>query len=207
MWFLVGLAKQNTAWHAVWVLITFCFITDKKRKKYVCFVKKEKRDSGLASCAYWADNQSYTTTGSVQQEQVSSPLTTKPEANASTGRNRLLTDYTREPLFFWQLSYGGFYFTIILFRIWKMISSMLVPQFSHSMCIGVWWIPLYFKRWLYIIVCLLKKHFSELSTIIILGQNCLELLCRARLMKSVGPVLSAAISLLQIYLLLKRFVN
>lgn len=39
------------------------------------------RDLGLDFCAYWADNQSYRITGSVQQEQESSPLTTRAEPN------------------------------------------------------------------------------------------------------------------------------
>lgn len=46
-------------------------------------------DLGLASCAYWADNQSYRTTGSVQQEQESSPLISKQEINTRTGPNTL----------------------------------------------------------------------------------------------------------------------
>lgn len=39
----------------------------------------KQRDLGFASCAYWADNQSYRITGSVQQEQESGPLTTEPQ--------------------------------------------------------------------------------------------------------------------------------
>lgn len=38
-----------------------------------------ERVLGSASCAYWADMQLYRTTGSVQQEQESSPLTSKAE--------------------------------------------------------------------------------------------------------------------------------
>lgn len=48
-----------------------------KRKK--CRESVAKRVLGLASCAYWADMQLYRTTGSVQQEQESSPLTSKAE--------------------------------------------------------------------------------------------------------------------------------
>lgn len=33
VWFLVGLAKRNAAWHAAWAGIAFCFITDTARKK------------------------------------------------------------------------------------------------------------------------------------------------------------------------------
>lgn len=53
-----------------------------------CFVRK-RTDLGSASCAYWADNQSYRTTGSVQQEQESSPLLSEQETNTSAGPNTL----------------------------------------------------------------------------------------------------------------------
>lgn len=76
--FCVGLAKWNAAWYAARV----ASLQTLQGKKYVfilsrCFMRK--RDLVLASCAYWADNQSYRTTGSVQQEQESSPFITEPE--------------------------------------------------------------------------------------------------------------------------------
>lgn len=59
--------------------------------------EKEREIRGSASCAYWADNQSYRTTGSVQQEQESGPLTGEVE-RSDTGLSGPLADDTQQPL-------------------------------------------------------------------------------------------------------------
>lgn len=93
VWFLFG--KAEPSWHAAWVGIAFSFITEaggiKKKGKIwsECFMRRRERDLGLASCAYWADNQSYRTTGSVQQEQESSPLSTETRSKHESSKSSL----------------------------------------------------------------------------------------------------------------------
>lgn len=68
---VVGVVKCNTTWHEVGVGGFYSYCPNKRK---TCWESVTPRLLGSASCAYWADMQLYRTTGSVQQEQESSPL-------------------------------------------------------------------------------------------------------------------------------------
>lgn len=104
---------------------------------------------GSASCAYWADMQLYRTTGSVQQEQESSPLTSKAEHTGplSTGGSIVGTTSNLRKCIkikrrFWVLAC-----TLVGYISWTQIKSsvMLQPTFiflfqvaGYRQMTGIW---------------------------------------------------------------------
>lgn len=72
------LVTCNTGWREVRVGVRWFYSCCPDKRK-TCWDSVTKGALGSASCAYWADMQLYRTTGSVQQEQESSPLTSNAE--------------------------------------------------------------------------------------------------------------------------------